>query len=320
VDNGVLADILEEMGQIFNIKGDRFRRQAYAKAADVVRKLPDPIISGASLKGVPGIGAGTIRRIDEILNTGELEELGDLKQDSQVIALRELRSVHGVGPSMCAELMRKKGVMSLKDLRAAVAGGTVHLNRVQMVGLRFAEEFSHKIPRAEVHEVEVALQKILSEHVPDGQITICGSYRRGKPLCGDIDCLLTSSAVTSDLPASAKGPLLRRYVEALRKSGLLVDDLAYGTSKYMGVCRLGPGRLHRRLDIRCIPHDQYFFGTLYFTGPRELSIELRLKAIEKGMVLNEYGLSNTTGFKVKATCERDIFEYLGVSYKEPTAR
>ena len=25
-------------------------------------------------------------------------------------------------------------------------------------------------------------------------------------------------------------------------------------------------RLHRRLDLRLVPHDQYCFGTLYFTG------------------------------------------------------
>ena len=39
-----------------------------------------------------------------------------------------------------------------------------------------------------------------------------------------------------------------------------------------GVCLLPPciggdgTRVHRRIDIRLIPMDQYFFGVLYFTG------------------------------------------------------
>ena len=35
---------------------------------------------------------------------------------------------------------------------------------------------------------------------------------------------------------------------------------------WMGVCRLGPGRLHRRIDLKAYPRSQYPFAVFYFTG------------------------------------------------------
>ena len=38
--------------------------QAYAKAAQALRALKEPIASGAQAKGIPGIGSGMAGRID----------------------------------------------------------------------------------------------------------------------------------------------------------------------------------------------------------------------------------------------------------------
>ena len=62
-----------------------------------------------------------------------------------------------------------------------------------------------------------------------------------------------------------------------------------------GVCRLeSPGDAdsappkHRRIDIRLIPIDQYYFGTLYFTGSDMFNKQMRAHALEQGFTLNEY--------------------------------
>merc|ERR1712187_1109975 len=104
------------------------------------------------------------RRIDIVLETGELEELHDLKRDPDVIAIRELRSVHGIGPVKAAELIEKKGVKSLAALRRAVAGGEVHLDATQTIGLLHAEDFSMKIPRSEMVEHETLLNSAKLKH------------------------------------------------------------------------------------------------------------------------------------------------------------
>lgn len=60
-----------------------------------------------------------------------------------------------------------------------------------------------------------------------------------------------------------------------------------------GVCVLptsegSPPPTHRRIDIRLIPFDQYYFGILYFTGSDQFNRQMRSHALEKGFTLNEY--------------------------------
>eukprot|EP00927_Polykrikos_kofoidii_P015346 TRINITY_DN16809_c0_g2_i1.p1 TRINITY_DN16809_c0_g2~~TRINITY_DN16809_c0_g2_i1.p1 ORF type:complete len:544 (+),score=109.38 TRINITY_DN16809_c0_g2_i1:83-1714(+) len=319
--NERLAEIFEEMGAIQKLKRDRFRSRAYEKAAQALRNHPVAILSGPQAKAIEGIGDGMSRRIDIVLETGELQELHDLRRDHDVVALRELRSVHGIGPVRAAELI-EKDIRSLAELRAAVSGGAVRLDTVQTIGLRYAEEFSKKIPRTEMVDHEALLLRIGSEKHPHLRMLVCGSYRRGKAESGDIDLLITAPEFTSlKREANFGGKLLHGLVQSLREVGYITDDLTSGATKYMGVCRLPGSALHRRIDIRCVPSDQYHYGTLYFTGSSSLSVRLRMKAIELGMTLNEYCLEiHATGEQVKVSCERDIFGALEVDYLEPTHR
>lgn len=54
------------------------------------------------------------------------------------------------------------------------------------------------------------------------------------------------------------------------------------------MCKIEGGTVYRRLDIRLLPHDQYFCGVLYFTGSDLFNKDMRAHALEKGFTLNEY--------------------------------
>lgn len=54
------------------------------------------------------------------------------------------------------------------------------------------------------------------------------------------------------------------------------------------MCKIEGGKVYRRLDIRLLPHDQYFCGVLYFTGSDLFNKDMRAHALEKGFTLNEY--------------------------------
>ncbi|CAK9013438.1 unnamed protein product [Durusdinium trenchii] len=279
IGNEKIASIFEEMSVVQRLKRDRFRSQAYAKAAQALRALAEPIDSGAQAKAIKGIGAGMANRIDVILKTGELKELEELKLDSDVVALRELRSVHGIGAVSAAKLV-ERGIRSLAQLRDAVEKNQVHLDSAQALGLRHCEEFSKRIPQAEMKEHHKLLEQCCLKGHPDLLLTVCGSYRRGRPDCGDIDVLISHpDYTTAKKEANAGGKLLHGFVSTLKKAGYVTGDLAFGQTKFMGVCRLSRGHLHRRLDIRCMPEDQYHFGMLYFTGSAALSVKMRLSLV-----------------------------------------
>ncbi|KAL1498948.1 hypothetical protein AB1Y20_013469 [Prymnesium parvum] len=306
--NERLADIFEEMSVIMNLKKERFRSSAYDKAAKALRAHAAPILSGAQAKSIAGIGGGMARRIDEALARGELAELEALRRDDDVLALRSLRQVYGVGPVRAGALVAA-GVRSLGALREAVAEGRVALDGAQRVGLRLAEELACKVPRDEVAAHEAAL-RAAAEGGPPLRLVVCGSYRRGKAASGDIDALITHAH--KDGPC---GDLLGGFIRSLRAAGYVTDDLAFGSTKYMGVCRLpGEGMLHRRLDVRAVPRENFHYATLYFTGSNTLNVKMRLRAIELGWTLNEYRLQKANGECVPASSEHDIFEALGMPY------
>ena len=85
--------------------------------------------------------------------------------------------------------------------------------------------------------------KEIAHKIDEGlEVVTCGSYRRGKPTCGDIDIL-----VTHPDGRSHRGRLTT-FLEEGHKCGFLTDDLAVheeqkGAGKYLGVCKLeGEGR------------------------------------------------------------------------------
>ena len=54
----------------------RFKAKQFERVAAAVRARTVPIHSAESVKDVRGFGKGTLRRIEEILKTGTLAELG----------------------------------------------------------------------------------------------------------------------------------------------------------------------------------------------------------------------------------------------------
>ncbi len=77
--------------------------------------------------------------------------------------------------------------------------------------------------------------------VPGIEVVTCGSYRRGKSTCGDIDLLITHPDGRSH-----RGVFEQLLIQG-REVGFFTDDLSVhndpgGQCKYLGVCQLGPNR------------------------------------------------------------------------------
>ncbi len=101
-----------------------------------------------------------------------------------------------------------------------------------------------------------------------------------------------------------------------------------GYQSYMGVFAspLIKGK-HRRLDIKFYPYRERAFAMLYFTGNMFFNRSIRLYAKRrKGMKLDDQGLFNmpkgstSKGKRIKCNTEEEIFERLGLVYREPHER
>jgi DNA polymerase beta len=293
-----------------------FKLKALKKVIPQIVSHELPIVSGNyAKKNLSGVGKGFAERIDEILETGTLKELVE-EDDDETIAIQQLSRVTGIGPVYAKKLYEEDEISTIEELQDAVSRGIVELSHHRAIGLKYLEEFEKRIPSKEVKKAESILLKELNKIDKKLILTICGSYRRGCPSCGDIDVLITHP------DAKSEETYLAQLVDKLEKIGFLIDHLTEsGNKKYMGVCRVTS--FARRIDIRFVDYSSYYAAMLYFTGSKHFNIGIRNRALEMGYSLNEYGLhkSDDTSKKIiPVNSEEEIFDILGIDYVPPTNR
>jgi DNA polymerase/3'-5' exonuclease PolX len=182
---------------------------------------------------------------------------------------------------------------------------------------KYYDEISEKIPREKIQQIDIIIQNTVQEINSKFKInlecTIAGSYRRGLPQSGDIDCLLTmKNFYVSD-------EQIQFFIKKLKKIGLITDDLGWGETKYSGVC-VDSNNMHRRIDFEFVKnYKTFYYELLYFTGSQNLNVQMRQRAKEMGYLLNQKGLF--IGKKsVPAKSEKEIFDNLEMEYLEPNER
>lgn len=273
---------------------NKFQISAIKKSIYAIKQYPNEINSKEEALKIKGVGEKIACRIEEIISTGNLKELNN--------EINELLNITGIGPQK-AKKLNKIGIFTYNDLKKSYNESEIELTEDIIIGIKYYEDFNKRIPRTEVDKFKIIFDKVFSELKLI--YNICGSYRRGKIDCGDIDILVTSNKSQSNLMKK----ILIGLEEILVKDAMLTPN---AKKKFMGACKLKNG-LVRRLDIRIIDYKSYYTALMYFTGSMEYNIKMRNIAIEKGYLLNEYGLFKDK-IPMEINSEKDICEILGVDY------
>lgn len=289
-----------------------FKIRSFIKAINTLKTIEFEISSGKQIEKYPGIGKGTINRIDEIINSGNLSEIKDTNKD-----LNDLITLTGIGPSTASKLVTNG--ITLEKLRHNQELANKTLTHHQLIGLKYYEDINQRIPYKEIQTIERFIKKQLKTIDINVSFKICGSFRRKMPDSGDIDILIYYEDVTHEDPN-----ILKKLVSGLTKAEFLVDHLTeMGSTKYMGMCRLNKTSLNRRIDIRFIHNKNVPFALLYFTGSGEFNKNMRIHANKLGYKLNEYNIENINDLSrgpIYCKNERDIFKFLKLKYVKPEDR
>src|SRR5262249_17371269 len=133
-------------------------------------------------------------------------------------------------------------------------------------------------------------------------LTPVGSLRRGCDTCGDID-ILASGADRSLMDIFIAYPLVERV-------------LGHGDTKSSVLLRSG-----FQVDLRLVAPDSRGAALQYFTGSKSHNIQLRDRAMGRGLKLNEYGLFRAEdNIRLDANSEEEIYEALGLEWIPPELR
>ena len=313
--------ILKNLGELMEIRkatGNSFRARSYGKVIREINKMDKPINTINDLDGIKGIGKSIRAKIEEIIKTGKLKQLIDLKkeQGKKVKALDELQSIMGIGPTM-AKTLYKKGITTIPKLKRAVKRGDIELNETQMVGLEYYNELRKKVLRSETKKTAEKLQKLVMKLYPGAKIHIAGSYRTGKKQSKDMDFILTIPEIVSKKDIKPK--YLRSIMEEISKKHDLVYQISLGSNTSMFLIRQN-GNI-RHIDLKLSSLDTLVEHMFYFASGAEFNRRIRAIAKNKGYKLSEWGLFKQGGKRVFIPkTERDIFTFLKVPYETPRKR
>uniref|UniRef100_A0A8B9PBG3 DNA polymerase lambda n=1 Tax=Apteryx owenii TaxID=8824 RepID=A0A8B9PBG3_APTOW len=321
--NQCITEKLEVLAKAYSVQGDKWRSLGYSKAINALKSYHKPVTSYQEACKIPGIGKRMAEKILEILESGHLRKLDHISENVPVLEL--FSNIWGAGVKT-AQMWYQQGFRTLDDIRTKAS-----LTSQQAVGLKHYADFLERMPREEAAEIEQTVRQAALALNPGLVCVACGSYRRGKPTCGDVDVLVTHPDGQSHRGVFSK------LLDSLRRSGFLTDDLVSqedngDQKKYLGVCRLpGPAQRHRRLDIIVVPYSEFACALLYFTGSAHFNRSMRALAKTKGMSLSEHALSSAvvrgprgvkvgSGHILPTPTERDVFVQLGLPYREPSER
>lgn len=298
-----ILDSLEVLRKKEAAEKQVFKARAYAKVIQQIRDIQGPVRNFGDLSGISGIGEKIQAKLQEIFATGALAAAERAKQSHNLDVLELFQGIYGVGPVKAEELIRA-GFRTIADLRANPAS----LNDKQRIGLRYYEELLERIPRSEMDQHAALLAKCMCA---DYEIT--GSYRRGALDSGDIDILVCEEGEDE----------MEVIAESLKQEGYLIEILAEGERRLLGICRLAPGLPARRIDIILIPAEEYAFQLLYFTGSAKFNVAMRSWALDRGYSLKEFNLIPLRADMPLVPYmkrERDVFAFLGLRYIPPEER
>ncbi|NXJ90807.1 DPOLL polymerase, partial [Corythaixoides concolor] len=181
--NQCITEKLEVLAKAYSVQGDQWRALGYSKAINALKSYHKPVTSYQEACKIPGIGKRMAEKILEILESGHLRKLDHISESVPVLEL--FSNIWGAGVKT-AQMWYQQGFRTLDDIRTKAT-----LTSQQAVGLKHYTDFLERMPREEAAEIEQTVRQAALALKPGLVCVACGSYRRGKPTCGDVDVLVT---------------------------------------------------------------------------------------------------------------------------------
>lgn len=313
IKNSEIAKIFYEIADLLEIKGVQFKPRAYRRAAQTIETLPEDIKivhERGELQKIPGIGASIASKIQEILETGSLAYLEDLREELPQ-GLREIMGIEGVGPKTALKLHEKLKINSVDELESAAKQGKIrHLEGFRkkaeeniLQGIEMYRSAQERFLLGYTLPVAKEIEKRLKELKAVERISLAGSIRRRKETVGDVDILVTSMEPLAVMDFFTQLSEVKRV-------------LAKGKTKSTVVLTN-----NLQVDLRVVEEESFGSALQYFTGSKEHNIRLRELALDKNWKLSEYSLlDRRTNEMIAGGDEEGIYKALGLSYIEPELR
>ena len=321
-----IATVLTDIGTLLELKGENpFKIRAYQSGARVLESLAEEElaqrVAAGTLGEVKGLGEALVQKITELHESGRLEFYEKLKA-SIPPGLVEMMSIPGVGPKKVKALHDQLGIDSIVALQAACLEGKVAAlagfgEKTQdkiLDGIRNREAYGKRHLWLEAWEVAEPILAGLRKLPGVEQAEACGSLRRKKETVGDLDFLVATNTPQPVVDWFVKQPGVKEVTaQGETKASIRTDS---------GI----------QADLRLVPPEQFVFALHHFTGSKDHNVQMRHRALQRGLSMSEWGLVPAEGegtAKEKAAqrgrqsdiaTEAQLFQRLGLAFIPPELR
>ncbi len=323
MDKNQIVNLLEEIATLLELKekSSVFEVRAYQNAARALGSLDGDVASLVhenKLKGTPGLGPGTIKRIEEAVETGHITFYDELRANTPQVKLDMMR-IAGVGPKKINAIYEQLHVTSITELEQACKDDKVAhlpgfgkktqdkiLQGIELLA-QHAGRFLYPVAEEEAEQIRAALAT-LSGVV---RLQVAGSLRRKRETVKDIDMVLS---VANDASDETRSAILNFFTQQPSVQAIT----GKGDTKSSVVLSSGIA-----MDLRLVNDSQFPYTLHHFSGSREHHIALRRRALSMNITINDYGLfkgKDPQGELIPCKDETDIYAALDMDYVEPELR
>ena len=304
-ENADLAGVLRNIADLLDVQGERFKPEAYRRAARSIEALPEPITAIASRGGlseIPGVGEAISEKIREYLKTGQIAYHERLRREIPP-GVVEILQLPGLGPKTARRFWVELGIEGPQELLEAIRQGRldglkgfgprkIELIRAAVEGARSQAK---RTPLREAFLVAQGLVRALESAGGAEQVIVAGSLRRCRETVGDLDVLVTSNAPEKVFDRFSALPEVARVVMR-------------GPTKETAILSSGI-----QVDVRVVAPDAFGAALVYFTGSKDHNIHLRSMARDRGLKVNEYGIFRGDE-RVAGTTEEEVYATFGLPW------
>ncbi|MFW6102044.1 MAG: DNA polymerase/3'-5' exonuclease PolX [Chloroflexota bacterium] len=316
IHNAEIAEIFNEYADLLEIKGaNQYRVRAYRTAArnisNLSRSTAEMVSKKEDISKLPGLGKDLAGKVADIVNTGKLPQLEDLKKELPA-ELIDISKLEGLGPKRTGVLYQNLGITSIEQLEEAAKKQEIR----ELPG--FAAKTEQKIieeigrkgeaaggkKRYKLSVIEELAQPLLAYLKKVGgvkRVEAAGSYRRRKETVGDLDILVTHEK---------KADVMKQFVEYEDVERVI----SKGDTRSTVVLRFGV-----QVDLRAVAEESYGAALHYFTGSQAHNIAVRKMGVKQKLKINEYGVFRDEK-RIAGKTEDEVYNQVDLPYMEPELR
>ncbi|WP_334319432.1 DNA polymerase/3'-5' exonuclease PolX [Termitidicoccus mucosus] len=329
VTRNEIADVLNDIAVLLELKGENpFKTRAYQAGARTLEALEEDlgaVIAEGRLGSLKGIGEALAKKITELHETGRLDFYEKLRA-SIAPGLVEMLEIPGLGAKKIKALHEKLGIDTISALDHAcrdglVAGLAGFGEKTQeniLAGIRNREAYGKRHLWWDAAGVAEPILARLRGLPQVRRAEHAGSLRRGLETVGDLDFIAAVRAGEDAAPV-ADWFAAQPGVQEVTARGVTKASVRF------------EGGL--QADLRIVPEEQFAFALHHFTGSKDHNVQMRQRALARGLSLSEWGLEPAEGegtVKAKAAAgaakhirvasEEELFKALGLAFIPPELR